>query len=210
MNRFSKILAGAAICLAPFVMASGSHAATYLGEFAGNDPFPGTNSNFDNSPALAKCDVGSETTDGTLGCATSVAGTPNVLNGWEYNVNADIDEGDGGGSGEAGDAFGRFDLTYTTATTFDWSFDDSAALGGSFMYPSFVSVKQGDSYYVWSISGETSGTIDVSVLGLNAISHVSFYDTTGVPLPAAFWLFGSALVGVGAMGRRRRKKVVVA
>ena len=79
------------------------------------------------------------------------------------------------------------------------------------MYPSFIAIKQASSYFVYSLAaGETSGTIDFSSLG-NAISHVSFYDTIGeVPLPAAVWLFGSALVGVGALGRRRRRKVALA
>ena len=117
MNRISKIIAGAAFLAAPFMLATGGHAATYVGVFDGNDPFPGTNANFDNSPALAKCDVGSENTDGTDGCAASTIGTPNEFNGWTYVQDSDVDEGSGTGSGETGDAYGRFTLTYTTATT---------------------------------------------------------------------------------------------
>ena len=35
-----------------------------------------------------------------------------------------------------------------------------------------------------------------------ALSHITFYDTSVVPVPAAVWLFGSALGGLGLMRRR--------
>ena len=36
------------------------------------------------------------------------------------------------------------------------------------------------------------------------LSHITFYDTAVVPIPAAVWLFGSALAGLGFTRRRRR------
>ena len=35
--------------------------------------------------------------------------------------------------------------------------------------------------------------------------YADFSDPTVVPLPAAAWLFGSALVGAGIVGRRKKK-----
>ena len=35
------------------------------------------------------------------------------------------------------------------------------------------------------------------------LSHITFYDTSEIPLPAAVWLFGSALAGVAFVRRRR-------
>ncbi|MBT8440835.1 MAG: VPLPA-CTERM sorting domain-containing protein, partial [Gammaproteobacteria bacterium] len=45
----------------------------------------------------------------------------------------------------------------------------------------------------------TSGTFST---GGPALSHITFYDTEIIPIPAAAWLFGSAL---GLLGWARRK-----
>ena len=37
----------------------------------------------------------------------------------------------------------------------------------------------------------------------NDLTFRTYYDTTYVPVPAAFWLFGSALLGLVGLGRRR-------
>lgn len=40
--------------------------------------------------------------------------------------------------------------------------------------------------------------------GDKTLSHVTFYDTGEVPLPAAVWLFGSALLGFAGLARRKQ------
>ena len=57
----------------------------------------------------------------------------------------------------------------------------------------------------WAIfllgAGVMSG--DWSISGNQALSHANLYGIAAVPLPAALWLFASALLGLG-MTRRRR------
>ncbi|MBK1716536.1 hypothetical protein CKO27_02525 [Thiocystis violacea] len=36
------------------------------------------------------------------------------------------------------------------------------------------------------------------------LSHMTIYGRTAVPLPAAAWLFGSALLGIVGIGYRRK------
>ncbi len=53
--------------------------------------------------------------------------------------------------------------------------------------------------------GVTSGTWAISSQGL---SHIVLYGKVSpVPVPAAVWLLGSALVSVGAAGRRKTEKI---
>jgi hypothetical protein len=200
----------AAIAISPAVAVTlNGTSDEFIGLFDGNDPFPNTSITFNNSLALAKCDNGSENTDG---CAAS---TVSNFNEWDYNKEDDVDE-TGAGSGEAGDAFGRFALSYLTETLIDWSFDDSTSLGVSYLLPSFVAVKHSQEYAVWSIAGLTSGQIEVSGggVGFGDISHVSFYDTDPrddvpdpIPVPAALPLFASALAGAGVLRWWRRRRV---
>ncbi|MGD8931553.1 MAG: VPLPA-CTERM sorting domain-containing protein [Chromatiales bacterium] len=54
----------------------------------------------------------------------------------------------------------------------------------------------------------TSGTW--STVDEKGLSHITFYDTgapvSPVPLPAAAWLFGAALLGMAGIARRRTKR----
>ena len=47
----------------------------------------------------------------------------------------------------------------------------------------------------------TEGTWNTTGAGL---SHLTFYDTTVIPVPAAVWLFGSGLLGLVGVARRRQ------
>ena len=53
----------------------------------------------------------------------------------------------------------------------------------------------------------TVSTGDWDTTGNKALSHITFYDTTPpfvVPVPAAVWLFGSGLLGLVGVARRKR------
>ncbi|MFO1089316.1 MAG: hypothetical protein U1E46_07015 [Hyphomicrobiales bacterium] len=70
-----------------------------------------------------------------------------------------------------------------------------------------VVLKQANSFAAFLVSS-TSGTWSVTGPGdsVNVISHASvYYNGSVIPLPPAALLFGTALAGVGAMSRKRRK-----
>ncbi len=54
-------------------------------------------------------------------------------------------------------------------------------------------------------SDTISGLVATQIYQLDLVGNVSLYDLnlTAVPLPAAVWLFGSALVGFGFLSRRK-------
>ena len=58
-------------------------------------------------------------------------------------------------------------------------------------------------YYFEGLSGPQTGTWDDSVFEPNSLSHISAY-TQFVPVPAAVWLFGSGLIGLVGIARRKR------
>ena len=177
-----------------------------IGFEEGNDPFGGNSGGFIRvedyvSPGLAKCDEGTEEEDFTaFEC---------VDDDWE----------DGVADGNYEDAFF---LEYTSALSFDWSFDASAVTGidpEDVLDPKFVAVKsgisgsQGSGYYIFDVTGHVSGSISVESTDstksqFNSISHVSFYDTgedvPPVPLPAAGWMLLAGVGGLAAMRRRRK------
>ena len=60
----------------------------------------------------------------------------------------------------------------------------------------------GKCFDVWLFSGNTTFTVN----SLNGFSNINaFSNPSAVPLPPAAFLFGSALVGLGVLGRRRKK-----
>jgi hypothetical protein len=109
-----------------------------------------------------------------------------------------------------------------TATTFN---DDSEGIAGTWsfdptkisiedqpvLYPTKVLVKADGGWFFYEVTlGTTEGewsTAPIATLMPNemppGLSHISFYDTA-VPIPAAAYLFGSALIGLAGIGYRRR------
>lgn len=137
------------------------------------------------------------------------------LNDWEFLGKNENTGGDFDGTGAA---YGDLDLTITgTTLAGDWSI--SGYTDGSTTYNSVMLVfKDGSDippYYVaYLLDGSTSGTYETPFLSdpqLNPknISHISIYGSlTAVPLPAAVWLFGSALIGLFGIGRLRKQETL--
>jgi hypothetical protein len=104
-------------------------------------------------------------------------------------------------------ADGDFTITFDTLkdpgeyTGGTWSF---AANGGETLVPKYLVLKAGNEFGLWDITGFSSGTWDTTVFTKSAISHISFYDTGIVPLPAAAWLLLSGMGALGLAARRRR------
>jgi hypothetical protein len=59
---------------------------------------------------------------------------------------------------------------------------------------------------LWFFENSTGGDLTITALGSDW-SHVTEYGSlsvSAVPLPAAAWLFGSALLGLIAVAKRKR------
>lgn len=75
--------------------------------------------------------------------------------------------------------------------------------------PILITLQGGSENYHWylfeGITGTVNGAFDASVLeGNNTLSSLSAYTTaTVVPVPATVWLFGSGLLGLVGVARRR-------
>jgi hypothetical protein len=111
----------------------------------------------------------------------------------------------------------NFSFTFTDAKSGTWTFIADL----SELVPVYVAVKGGPNYALYSVACATGCTYDWNTYALlnnggqiPGLSHVSFYDSLPshdgfpgeVPLPAALPLFGSALVGAGLLGWRKRRK----
>lgn len=175
-----RLLNLTAILLVGLTLTAGSALANTV--VPGNDPFPGP---LNGSPSLAKYEV-----DEAL---------------WE----------DGASPGDYRPAFSiTNDGGWLSGT---WSFDPSKVTGANpILFPTWMAVKAGNGYLVFAIAlGTTSGSWSTEGLLNNGgrrpeLSHLSFYDTGApvIPIPAAAWLFGSALLGVIGIGYRRQPKSV--
>ena len=84
-------------------------------------------------------------------------------------------------------------------TSGTWRIDIGQLAG----YQDFViALKAGNGWGAFSLNGATSGTWSIS----KELSHANLY-AKAVPLPAAAWLFGSALLGMIGLGYRRKNSL---
>ncbi|WP_295399501.1 VPLPA-CTERM sorting domain-containing protein [uncultured Thiocystis sp.] len=188
-NRSAKSLAMAALLFSGLALPISSVFATTYNpnqayEDPKNDPFSG---DLNGSPSLAKFEFNGKkwedgNSDGNYISAFTVTATETKTEGGK---------------------------TEWIAGT--WSFDPSKVTGISssdVLFPTKIAVKSKDWFFFEVTAGTTSGTWSTKeYLGGKGLSHISFYDTgTPVPLPAAAWLFGSALMGVAGIGYRRKSQ----
>jgi len=116
-----------------------------------------------------------------------------------------------------GSGYNPFSISFTEGgsepLTGSWGFDSSFwdyTSTGAIAFK-FGTGDTADEWFVFSlVNGQTSGTWDFfKVLGngngTGGLSHVNLYAVTAVPLPAAVWLFGSALISFAGFSRYRKK-----
>ena len=179
--RHVKLLAVAAACAASAFAVPASAATVFLGEFDGQDCGPGGFSN---------CYVSHDGTN-IIGL-----GSPVVV---KY-------QGPNGELDEVSDSFpsidgSEFDITYDPDIL---SFTYTPGAGDPNIH--YFTIKQGDSYSLFYDSDPIlSGSVDLSDLGYDSWSHMSFFDTgtPGVPEPASWALM---LLGFGAIGWIMRRR----
>lgn len=164
------------------------------------------------SAGTVSCPGTVATTDREFSLTTAVNSTCLLTGTGNINGNNDavnllgyitLDKSDDGTTGPFPAA-----LTVAGVGTTSGSFSFTAPVG----YNDFVvGLKSGEGRFApdWAAFllpvGVTSGTWAISSQGL---SHIVLYGkVTAVPVPAAVWLLGSALVSVGAAGRRKTEKV---
>jgi len=104
-----------------------------------------------------------------------------------------------------------------TGTTFKTGNDQTEVIEGSWdtgaIMLDYLTIKFDGYVAVYDLMGETSGNFDVAFLCSQntacaaagqtyALSHAAGY--TVIPVPAAAWLFGSGLLGLVGVARRRK------
>jgi hypothetical protein len=107
------------------------------------------------------------------------------------------------------------DITTYNTSEGDFGFSGGYTINYNLLtgYTNFIFVLkrgQGDDQVVnhwvaFNLDGSASGTWALSPADTQALSHGAIYGTAAVvPIPAAAWLFGSALLGVIGLGYRRK------
>ena len=189
-----------------------TNAATVSAEIAGSNDCPGyfsgTEPGFNNcviaidgvelSPVIAKYDY--DDTGAIVSVATNDTLYPSI-DGSEFTINFDtgtLSSGSWSYDGTAPDPNVQF-WTAKAGNGFllFWNVDDSELMaGGACEISTFNLACMQAAQHTTGGSWSTPGAKDVS--------HVTFYNSGIVPIPAAVWLFGSGLLGLVGVARRKR------
>ena len=142
-----------------------------------------------------------------------VVGTTDV---WTINMNYDMVV-----PGDIGSPSGTFDdhlvgdtgpntgtISSTTYGTFTLEDHYSAFFGAAFVFGDNEAVSQGFgvlSGWGWLDYCDPTGLCTPSSTGAGGFTNDWIFEATLVPVPAAVWLFGSGLIGLIAVARRRNR-----
>ncbi len=100
------------------------------------------------------------------------------------------------------------DIVAPGLTVFGFDNDFSASLQNQSGQPSgtfFTTTVLDVGHYVLKVVGTAIGTVGASYAGtISALGNAP--DISPVPIPAAAWLFGSALLGLAGIARRRNQR----
>lgn len=102
-----------------------------------------------------------------------------------------------------------FDTGSDSAGTVSYDFS------GAGLTALYVAIKGGSEFALLKIVADAMGDgvsgsfdFDLDALGIaSATSHVTFYGVQEIPIPAAIWLMGAGLAGLGFAAGRRKKAV---
>ena len=149
------------------------------------------------SPVIAKIDV--DDSGMIEGVQTNYTDYPSI-DGSEFTVTYGMDttSGDWAYNGTAPDPNVKYWTTKAgNGFTLFWNVADSELVGsGACVSDYFNLACLSAAQHVTSGSWSTGGP---------GLSHITFYNSGVVPVPAAVWLFGSGLLGLVGVARRKRK-----
>ena len=83
-----------------------------------------------------------------------------------------------------------------------WAFDQGAITGDFLIV---LKAASAPGYAVWLFEGADADSFsgEWAVAWGHGLSHLTVYETPAVPVPAAVWLFGSGLIGLVGVARRK-------
>ena len=125
------------------------------------------------------------------------------------NVNANLPDTPGSSVVGSGSAGGLWGISAGMQTLYSTGLNNAAGLGTAahlYLVTSSGTTATGTP----AIAGRIFQAIDIQLDTLAAGGALRAIVTSPVPLPAAFWLFGSGLMGMFGIGRRRRNDVAAA
>ena len=168
--------------------ALGTYEWTIVGANSTNTPLAAPPGNY--SPTaetgVISATAGTDTSVSTVATGALVASERTAVNNWLADVNAADGDGDGSVSIAGGNA-GEFLPGMQVAHQ------------GGAMQSGFGSVNL---LGIYQAAGSNTTAPDVSILNSNAVSFDGS-TVSAVPVPAAAWLFGSALAGLTVIRRRK-------
>lgn len=168
--------------------------------------------------AFAAACTGSYTSDLT-GPLTQCVKSDNNKNDQPGDIDLDKPFGFGTGTDgwikldRTGESSSIFTVTAPKKPSGDWEITSNGAKLWDIYSGAMITFKGGSSNYeaVLLTAGSLTGTFN---LGRQDLSHATLWGTNAippaaVPLPAAAWLFGSALLGMAGVGYRRNRAKTV-